>query len=209
MAAKRLIPTSNVKLAYMVNSPQAQKTAATDEQADVLTVLLPKEAQHTDADEQPNLLKARRTEPSKAVKEPSAKPGRSGVKGNKALAGPKRAQPGVTANEPSLVPDQAQAGIDSNHALAVLQAEAGADSNKPSLVSDHAQPETAGNKLSAWPDQARAEAVGHKLPALPDQAQAGANGNPHLGLPDQVQDDSTWPVLNKRARKQLLPARYP
>jgi len=27
-----------------------------------------------------------------------------------------------------------------------------------------------------------------------------------LGLPDQAQDDSTWPVLNKRARKQLRKA---
>lgn len=194
-AAKRLIPTSNVELSYMAKSPQAQQTAVTDglsSQADVSTVMLLKEAQHTDADKQPDLLKAHRAEPSKAVsKEPSAKPSRAGAKGNKAPAGPRRAQPGAPASKPSLVADQAQAGIDGNLALAVRhQAEAAADSNKPSAVTDHAQ----------------TGAVGIRPPALLGQAQAGADGNTHLGLPDQAQDDSTWPVLNKRARKQLRKA---
>ncbi|KAL0033665.1 hypothetical protein WJX79_010885 [Trebouxia sp. C0005] len=146
-------------------------------------------AQHSDVDKQPHLLKAHRAGPSKPVsKEPSAKPGRAGAKGRKASAGPKRAQPGAPAKKPSQVAVQAHAGIESNHALAVLhQAEAGAET---STVIDQAQP----------------EAVGNKRPALLDRAQAGANANTHLRLPDQAHSDSTWPVRNKRARKQLRKA---
>ena len=188
-AAKRLIATSNAKLSYMAKSSQAKQTAATDglsSQADVPTVLLLKGAQHLDNDKQPNLLKAHRAQPSKAVsKGPSAKPGRAGAKGKKAPAGPHRAQPGAPAKKPSLVADQAQAGVTSNQALSVLhQAEAGAE---PSTVLDQAQP----------------EAVGNKPPALLNQAEAEANGDKAPALPDQAHDDSTWPALNKRARKQL------
>ena len=191
-AAKRLIATSNVKLSHMAKSLQVQQTAATDglsSQADMSAVMLLKGAQHSDVDKQPHLLKAHRAGPSKPVsKEPSAKPGRAGAKGRKASAGPKRAQPGAPAKKPSQVAVQAHAGIESNHALAVLhQAEAGAET---STVIDQAQP----------------EAVGNKRPALLDRAQAGANANTHLRLPDQAHSDSTWPVRNKRARKQLRKA---
>ena len=191
-AAKRLITTSKVKLSYMANVPQAQQAAAADglsSQADMPNVMLLKGAQHVDVDEQPNLLKAHRAHPSKAAsKEPSVKPGRAGAKGKKAPAGPHRAQPRAPAKKSSLVADQAQAGNDGSHALAVLhQAEAGAE---PSSVPDQAQPED----------------VGNKHPALLDQSQAGADANTHLGLPDQAHNDSTWPALNKRARKQLRKA---
>lgn len=191
-AAKRLIATSNAKLSYTAKSSQAKQTAATyglSSQADVPTVMLLKGAQHVHVYEQPNLLKAHRAQPSKAVsKGPSAKPGRAGAKGKRAPVGPHRAQPGAPAKKPSLVADQAQAGITSNHALSVLhQAEAGAE---PSTVLDQAQP----------------EAVGNKPPALLDQAVAEANGDKAPALPDQAHDDSTWPALNKRARKQLSKA---
>ncbi len=191
-AAKRLIATSNAKLSYMAKSPQAQQAAATDglpSQADVPTVMLLKGAQHVDVDQQPNLLKAHRAHPSKAVsKEPSAKPGRAGAKGKKGSAGPKRAQPGAAAKKSLLVADQAQAGNGGKDALSVLhQAEAGAE---PSTVLDQAQP----------------EAVGNKAPALLDQAQAEADGDRSPALPDHAHDDSTWPALNKRARKQLRKA---
>ncbi len=188
-AAKRLIATSNAKLSYRAKSPQAQQAAATNgrsSQADVPTVMLLKGAQHVDIDKQPNLLKAHRAKPSKAVsKEPSAKPGRAGAKGKKASAEPRHAQPRAPAEKSSLVtsPDQAQAENDGKHAVAVLhQAEAGAE-------------------LSTVLDQAQPEAVGNEPPALLDQAEADGDKPP--ALPDQAHGDCTWPALNKKARKQL------
>ena len=189
-AAKRLIATSSAKLSYRIKNPQARQTASTDglpSQAYVPTIMLLKGAQHVDVDQQPNLLKAHRAHPSKAVsKEPSAKPGQAVAKGKKASAGPHRSQPRAAAKKPSLVPDQAQAGNDGKDALSVRhQAEAGAD---PSTVLDQAQP----------------EAVGNKPPALLDQAEADGDKSP--ALPDQAHNDSALPALNKRARKQLRKA---
>ena len=208
-AAKRLLATSKVKLSYMANVPQVQQVAAADglsSQADMPNIMLLKGPRHVDVDEQPNLLKAHRAHPSKAAsKEPSVKPDRAGAKGKKAPAGPHRAQPRAAAKKSSFVADQAQAGNDAakKSSLVADQAQAGNDGSHALAVLHQAE---AGAEPSSLLDQAQPEDVGNKHIALLDQSQAGADGRTHLRLPDQAHNDSTWPALNKRARKQLRKA---
>ena len=175
-AAKRLTATSNVKLSHLAKSPQAQQTAATDGLSSQADV--------------PNVMLLKGAQHVDVDEQPN-------------LLKAHRAAPSKSVSkEPSAKPGRA--GAKGKKASAgPKRAQPEAPAKKSSLVADQAQAGNDGNH--ALEVLHRAEAGAEPSTVL-DQAQPEAVGNKHSALSDQAQDDSTWPALNKRARKQLRKA---